>query len=71
MTKFKSALHEASIDTMIALPLNFGINWVILSVALSFSWGATLTTVIATAIFTVVAIFRKTYVRLHFQNKHK
>ena len=71
MSNYRAALTEATIDTMIALPLNFGINWVILTIAFGLQWNATLTTLVATFIFTVVAIFRKTYVRLHFQKKDK
>jgi len=71
MSNYRAALTEATIDTMIALPLNFGINWVILTIAFGLQWNATLTTLVATLIFTVVAIFRKTYVRLHFQKKDK
>jgi hypothetical protein len=71
MRDYKAALTEATIDTMIALPLNFIINWVILTIAFGLQWNATLTTIVATSIFTAVAIFRKTYVRLHFQKKDK
>jgi hypothetical protein len=71
MSDYKAALTEATIDTMIALPLNFFINWIVLTVAFGLDWGATVTTLVATSIFTAVAIFRKTYVRLHFQKRDK
>lgn len=68
--KIKKAFHEATVDTFIALPLNFIINWVILLIAFQHHWGATITSIIATIIFTVLGIARKTIIRLRFAKKH-
>jgi ABC-type transport system involved in Fe-S cluster assembly fused permease/ATPase subunit len=67
--KVRQAIKEATIDTSIALPLNFIINWIVLVIAFKYNWGATYTTLVATAVFTLTAIIRKTYVRLHFERK--
>jgi hypothetical protein len=68
--KIKKALHEATVDTFIALPLNFLINWIILLIAFQYHWGATITSVVATIIFTILGITRKTIIRLRFARKH-
>lgn len=69
-SKFKNALKEATIDTSIALPLNLLINWIVITFAFSYNWTALQTTILATIIFTSMAILRKTYIRLHFEKKH-
>lgn len=68
--KFKKALHEATVDTFVAMPLNFFINWMILVIAFQYHWGATITTAIVTLVLTVLAITRKTFIRLRFERKH-
>lgn len=66
----RRAFKEACVDTFVALPLNFVINWIILSIAFELSWGATMTTVIATILFTFLALIRKTYVRVSFAKRY-
>jgi len=67
--RIKRALTEASIDTMIALPLNFFINWIILAIAFDLEWDAFKTSIVATIIFTATAIVRKTIIRLKFERR--
>jgi len=69
-TAAKHAMHEATVDTCIALPLNFILNYIILRIAFEIGLGTLATTIVCTGVFTVLAIIRKTYVRLHFEKKH-
>lgn len=68
--RLKSALKESLIDTGIAMPVNLIINWIVITTAFHQQWTAFATTIIATALFTAMAIVRKTYIRLHFEKKH-
>jgi len=66
----KNSLKEAFSDTLIATPLNLFLNYVFLSIFLSMGWGATAISLAMTAMFFVVAIIRKYYVREWFKRKY-
>lgn len=61
------ALKESFVDTALATPLNLVLNWIFLSLFLSWGWGAVAITVGMTSMFFVVAVVRKYYVRQYFK----
>lgn len=63
----KTALKEAFVDTAVATPLNLVLNYVLLALLISWDWGAEEITIVLTAVFFVVAIVRKYYVRQFFK----
>ena len=65
----KQAFKEAFLDTMLALSINFPLNILLVWIAFSLELGVVATSVFLTAVFTTVAIIRKTYTILYFENK--
>jgi hypothetical protein len=69
-TATKHALQESIADTGVALamnmPLNFLMLWVINHTDMSVLQG----TIFMTTIFTLLAVARKTYMRLHFSKRY-
>ena len=65
----KQAFKEAFLDTMLALSINFPLNILLVWIAFSLELGVVATSVFLTAVFTTVAIIRKTYTRLYFEHK--
>jgi|TARA_A100001011_G_scaffold398545_1_gene503413 hypothetical protein len=65
----KQAFKEAFLDTMLALSMNFPLNIGLVWIAFEFKLGVVATSVFLTAVFTTVAIIRKTYTRLYFLKK--
>ena len=63
------ALKESVFDTAFATPLNLALNYVFLAIFLSWGWGATEISISMTAIFFVVAVIRKYYVRKWFKRR--
>ena len=65
-----AALKEAIVDTLLALLINFPLNMGLIAISryqdMSIFWS----TVFFTAVFTVVAIVRKTYMRIYFEKKN-
>lgn len=70
MSRVRKAFTESFTDTLIATPLNMFLNWVILSIAFSYSWGPTYTTIVMTSILFTLAVARKTWIRLHFEKRY-
>ena len=71
----KQAFKEAFLDTMLALSMNFPLNWVLLQSAAWMGISKTtdpgenlILTIYLTAVFTTVAIIRKYFTRLYFEN---
>lgn len=64
------ALREAVADTSIAFLINMPLNYAILWYGHNQDWPPWLLTIVLTTTFTVFAIVRKTYLRLHFQRKY-
>ena len=65
----KQAFKEAFLDTMLALSMNFPLNMMLVWIAFELKLGVVATSVFLTAVFTAVAIIRKTYTRLYFLQK--
>lgn len=66
----KKALRESCIDTLVALVINIPLNFVLISSAFALKLNVVETTIYLTAVFTVTAIIRKTYIRLLFDKKY-
>jgi ABC-type bacteriocin/lantibiotic exporter with double-glycine peptidase domain len=67
----RRALKEAFSDTAIATPLNLILNWIFLSMFLSMGMTATEISFAMTAMFFIVAVIRKYYVRQWFKRRDK
>lgn len=67
----QSSLKEAVFDTAFATPLNLMLNYIFLAMFLSWEWGASEISIAMTAIFFVVAVFRKYYVRQWFKKRQE
>lgn len=72
MSEYKlwHAFKEACADTGIAFIINVPLNFALVAFAFSIELSAFWTSVMLTSIFTVFAIVRKTYLRLHFHKRH-
>jgi|TARA_B110000858_G_scaffold186762_1_gene230268 hypothetical protein len=67
----KQAFKESTIDTGLALLINFPLNILLLNIAY---WGELTifeTSVFLTIVFTTFAIVRKTYTRLYFDKRNQ
>lgn len=64
------SFKEACADTGVAFAINVPLNFVLVAFAFRMEMSAFATSVMLTSIFTVFAIVRKTYLRLHFHKKH-
>ena len=62
---------EAIVDTGVGLIINLPINFLVIAFCFNQEFTAAQTTVFATVIFTVIAIFRKVGVRKAFDNKNE
>jgi hypothetical protein len=67
--KLWHAFKEAIADTGIAFVINVPLNFVLVAFAFRMEMSAFETSVMLTSIFTVFAITRKTYLRLHFHKR--
>ena len=67
--KDKEALKESIFDTGLATPINLVLNYLLLTPMLVWEWSAGQISVAMTAIFFVVAVVRKYYVRQYFKRK--
>ena len=65
----RRALKEAISDTVIATPLNLLLNWGFLSIFLSMEMTAVQISFAMSAMFFVVAVTRKYYVRIWFKRR--
>jgi len=66
----KRAFKEAFSDTMLALIVNFPLNFVMVWVAFDIGLTAFQTTLFLTTVFTTMAIIRKYFIRLYFHEKY-
>lgn len=64
------SLREAVVDTFFAVLINTPVNFAIIAVAFHYQWSPTSTSLLLTAIFTVLAIIRKTWIRIRFYKKY-
>lgn len=68
--RVQRALKESLADTGVAFIVNVPLNFVLVAVAFRMELGAFWTSVMLTTIFTLFAIVRKTYMRLHFEKRY-
>lgn len=64
---FREAVADTGIAFVINVPLNFLLVWVCIDV---WNIGTFWTSVALTTFFTVFALIRKTYLRMHFHKRH-
>tara|TARA_A100001391_G_scaffold878_1_gene1256 strand:+ start:755 stop:967 length:213 start_codon:yes stop_codon:yes gene_type:complete len=65
----KKALQESVTDTILGAAFNFPLSWLTIAVCLMFTTDALLISVIQLAVLTFIAIIRRYYTRLYFENK--
>jgi ABC-type bacteriocin/lantibiotic exporter with double-glycine peptidase domain len=65
----KQAFKESLTDTTFATFINIPINFVLALLAVEYAWTATQITFGFTAIFFIIAVYRKYRVRLYFAKK--
>lgn len=68
-TMKKEAFKEAVTDTAIAAVINMPLNYVLLAFAYSMQLTPLQSTFLFTAVFTIFAIARKFYTRMHFERR--
>jgi hypothetical protein len=64
------AIKESAIDTIAAAVINIPLNFTMVSLAFYWDLSALQTTIMMTAMFTTIALIRKTYIRLHFEKRY-
>lgn len=64
---FREAIADTSVAFVINVPLNFAMVWI----AFQLEFSAWQTSLMLTTLFTVFAVIRKTYMRLHFEKKYQ
>ena len=69
VTMKKLAFKEAVTDTAIAAVINMPLNYVLLAFAYSIELTPLQSTFLFTGVFTIIAIVRKFYLRLHFERR--
>lgn len=69
-SRFNRALKESIADTSIAFCLNVPLNFILITFAFNAGLSAIGTTILLTTVFTLFAIVRKTYIRMHFENRN-
>ena len=58
-------------DTSVAFAINVPLNFVLVWLAFQWEFTAWQISIMLTTIFTVFAIIRKTYIRLHFEKNYQ
>lgn len=70
MSKDKiNAFKEAVVDTLIGMAINAPINFLLVALAFQLDWSALSTSLLLTGTFTVLALIRKTVIRLYFKKR--
>lgn len=64
---FREAVADTAVAFSINVPLNFAMVWMAFHMKLS-AWQ---TSLMLTTVFTIFAVVRKTYMRLHFENRYQ
>jgi hypothetical protein len=68
-TMKKEAFKEAVTDTALAAAINMPLNYALIAFAFSIELTALQSTLMFTSVFTVIAITRKYYIRMHFERR--
>jgi hypothetical protein len=69
-TEKKAALKESVTDTFAGLIINLPMNYALLAFGLYLELGALALTLFMTGVFTIIAVVRKYYIRLHFMSRN-
>lgn len=69
--KLKAAFKESVTDTSIAFCINVPLNFIMVAFAFEVGMSAWQTSLMLTTVFTIFAITRKTYIRLHFEERNR
>lgn len=69
-TTARNAFREAVADTALAFCINVPLNFAVVAFAYSQEFTAIETSILLTTLFTTLALFRKTYIRLHFEKRY-
>ena len=64
------AFKEAFADTGLAFCINVPLNFMLVAMAFELEFSAWQTSIMLTTIFTVFALTRKTYIRVHFEKRY-
>jgi hypothetical protein len=64
------AFKEAFADTGIAFCINVPLNFALVAMAFELEFSALQTSIMLTTIFTIFALTRKTYIRVHFEKRY-
>jgi hypothetical protein len=64
------AFKEACADTGIAFCINVPLNFMLVAFAFEVGMSAFMTSLMLTTFFTIFAITRKTYLRVHFEKRY-
>ena len=64
------AFKEACADTGIAFCINVPLNFMLVAFAFEIGMSAFMTSLMLTTFFTIFAITRKTYLRVHFEKRY-
>jgi len=67
----RDAFKEALADTGLAFVVNVPLNFALVALAFELEFSAFQTSIMLTSIFTVFALTRKTYLRLHFDKRNQ
>lgn len=68
--KFNRAFKESITDTAIAFCFNVPLNFIMVAFAFKVGMSAFQTSLMLTTVFTIFAITRKTYIRMHFEERN-
>lgn len=68
---FIDAFREAIADTGIAFVINVPLNFLLVAFAYRIELGPFWTSIMLTSIFTLFALTRKTFLRLHFHKRYQ
>jgi hypothetical protein len=68
-TMKKEAFKEAVTDTALAAAINMPLNYALIAFAFSIELTALQSTLMFTSVFTVIAVTRKYYIRMHFERR--
>lgn len=65
------AFRESVADTSVAFAINVPLNFALVWFAFQWQFSAWQTSIMLTTIFTIFAVIRKTYIRLHFEKTYQ
>ena len=67
----KHAVVESMTDTLIATVYSVPVNYILAFIAVKYSWTPLEITIYFTSIFFIIAVYRKTKIRLYFESRRQ